>query len=128
MTDPNLFKLTKDDKKHYRQLIRKIDIKKKDLIITVLWPKIESMLDQDQLNSVEVKLIKEINLLLEILDSNQNLNENIVKKILFAFTYFIDDNDDIPDIIPDLGYLDDIKVVEWVLEDIKSLMPEIGLS
>ena len=128
MTDPNLFKLTKDDKKHYRQLIRKIDIKKKDLIITVLWPKIESMLDQDQLNSVEVKLIKEINLLLEILDSNQNLNENIVKKILFAFTYFIDDNDDIPDIIPDLGYLDDIKVVEWVIEDIKSLMPEIGLS
>tara|TARA_B000000557_G_scaffold261292_1_gene260048 strand:- start:1185 stop:1571 length:387 start_codon:yes stop_codon:yes gene_type:complete len=128
MTDPNLFKLTKDDKKHYRQLIRKIDIKKKDLIITVLWPKIESMLDQDQLNSVEVKLIKEINLLLEILDSNQNLNENIVKKILFAFTYFIDDNDDIPDIIPDLGYLDDIKVVEWVIEDIKSLIPEIGIS
>ena len=128
MTDPNLFKLTKDDKKHYRQLIRKIDIKKKDLIITVLWPKIESMLNQDQLNSVEVKLIKEINLLLEILDSNQNLNENIVKKILFAFTYFIDDNDDIPDIIPDLGYLDDIKVVEWVIEDIKSLIPEIGIS
>ena len=128
MTDPNLFKLTKDDKKHYRQLIRKIDIKKKDLIITVLWPKIESMLDQDQLNSVEVKLIKEINLLLEILDSNQNLNENIVKKILFAFTYFIDDNDDIPDVIPDLGYLDDIKVVEWVIEDIKSLIPEIGIS
>jgi len=128
MTDPNLFKLTKDDKKHYRQLIRKIDIKKKDLIITVLWPKIESMLNQDQLNSVEVKLIKEINLLLEILDSNQNLNENIIKKILFAFTYFIDDNDDIPDIIPDLGYLDDIKVVEWVIEDIKSLIPEIGIS
>ena len=128
MTDPNLFKLTKNDKKHYRQLIRKIDIKKKDLIITVLWPKIESMLNQDQLNSVEVKLIKEINLLLEILDSNQNLNENIIKKILFAFTYFIDDNDDIPDIIPDLGYLDDIKVVEWVIEDIKSLIPEIGIS
>jgi len=128
MSNPKLFKLTTDDKNHYQQLIQKINVKRKDVIISVLWPKIESMLAQDKLNVVEVQLIKEINLLLKILDSNQDLPTNIVKKILFAFTYFIDDHDDIPDIIPDFGYLDDIKVVEWVLEDIKSLIPEIGLS
>ena len=41
-------------------------------------------------------------------------------------SYFIDENDDIPDFIPDLGYLDDISVVNWILEDISeeiSLMP-----
>ena len=42
----------------------------------------------------------------------------MVKKILFALTYFIDENDEIPDIIPNYGYLDDIKVVEWVLDDV----------
>ena len=48
---------------------------------------------------------------------------NVLKMILFAFTYFIDENDQIPDSIPDYGYLDDIKVVEWVLNDVRDQVP-----
>ena len=40
-------------------------------------------------------------------------------------SYFIDENDDIPDFIPDLGYLDDISVANWILEDISE---EISLT
>ena len=47
----------------------------------------------------------------KIFESFKNLPENIVKKILFAMSYFIDDEDEIPDIVPKYGYLDDIVVV-----------------
>ena len=40
-------------------------------------------------------------------------------------SYFIDENDEIPDIIPDLGYLDDVKVVEWVMNEIQGQVPKI---
>jgi uncharacterized membrane protein YkvA (DUF1232 family) len=43
-------------------------------------------------------------------------------------TYFVDDNDEIPDMIPDYGYLDDIKVVEWVIDDIQSQIPPMTKS
>jgi len=35
----------------------------------------------------------------------------------------VDENDEIPDSIPDYGYLDDIKVVEWVLNDVRDQVP-----
>ena len=47
----------------------------------------------------------------KIFETFKNLPENIVKKILFAKSYFIDDEDEIPDIVPKYGYLDDIVVV-----------------
>ena len=39
-------------------------------------------------------------------------------------SYFIDENDEIPDIIPNYGYLDDISVVSWILEDIQQTVQE----
>ncbi|GIS72414.1 MAG: hypothetical protein CM1200mP10_19910 [Candidatus Neomarinimicrobiota bacterium] len=36
------------------------------------------------------------------------------QKILFALQYFIDPDDDIPDSIPKLGFLDDAAVVRWM--------------
>ena len=78
---------------------------------------------QGDLNSVEINLINEIAILMGILELHPDLAENTIKKILFSLTYFIDVNDEIPDIIPDYGYLDDKKVVEWVIEDIKDQIP-----
>ena len=43
----------------------------------------------------------------------------MIKKILFAMSYVINEDDEIPDIIPNIGYLDDISVVAWILEDIE---------
>ena len=123
MTDPKLFQLTPEDKSHYRTLIQKVDVSRKNVITGILGPKIEPMMKQGNLNSVEINLINEIATLMGILELHPDLAENTIKKILFALTYFIDENDEIPDIIPDYGYLDDKKVVEWVIEDIKDQIP-----
>ena len=40
-------------------------------------------------------------------------------------SYFIDENDEIPDVIPNYGYLDDITVVSWILNDIEDKLPQI---
>ncbi len=40
-------------------------------------------------------------------------------------SYFIDENYEIPDIIPDYGYLDDVKVVSWVIDDIRNQIPKM---
>ena len=76
------------------------------------------MIKKGNLNSVEIILIDDIAKLIGILELYPDLPTNMVKMILFALTYFIDENDEIPDIIPNYGYLDDIKVVEWVLDDV----------
>ena len=123
MTDPKLFQLTPEDKSHYRTLIQKVDVSRKNVITGILGPKIESMMKQGNLNSVEINLINEIATLMCILELHPDLAENTIKKILFALTYFIDENDEIPDIIPDYVYLDDKKVVEWGIEDIKDQIP-----
>ena len=34
-------------------------------------------------------------------------------------SYFIDENDEVPDIIPKYGYLDDLTVVNRAMEDIQ---------
>ncbi len=86
------------------------------------------MLDEGRLNSVEVALIDDIAKLMGILELYPELPQPVVKKILFAMTYFVDENDEIPDMIPDYGYLDDVKVVEWVIDDIQDQIPPMTKS
>ena len=43
-------------------------------------------------------------------------------------SYFIDDEDEIPDIVPKYGYLDDIVVVSWIVTKINKELPEIGIA
>ena len=63
-----------------------------------------------------------------ILKENLDLPKLVIQKILFAMSYFIDENDEIPDIIPEYGYLDDLTVVNWVMEDIQKKMPEVATT
>ena len=128
MTDPKLFQLTEKDKAKYLELIDKIDTDHSRAVTKVIGRKISTMLDDGKLNSVEVALIDDISMLLEVLELQSELPNSVIKKILFAMTYFVDDDDEIPDVIPDYGYLDDIKVVEWVLDDIQSLIPPMAKS
>ena len=86
--------------------------------------KIQDMLDGGNLNSLETELIKDMARLSEILEENNELSKPILKKILFAMSYFIDENDEIPDIIPDYGYLDDITIVSWIMRDIQGQIPK----
>ena len=106
-------------------MIKQIDPGHQNSIIKVLGIKIQTMLDEGHLNSVEVELIEDVARLAEILELYPGLPETVIKKILFAMSYFIDENDEIPDIIPDYGYLDDVKVVNWVIDDIRNQIPKM---
>ena len=124
MVDPNLFRLTKKDKEHYHKLIEKIDLKVMPSIMKMLGPKLQGMLSSN-LNEIELRLIKNISALVGILQTYPNLTESIQKRILFSISYFCDEDDEIPDIIPDYGYLDDAAVVHWVIDRIKRELPGI---
>ena len=119
MNDPKLFRITDEDKVHYSDLIEQVEINNKDSIIELLGIKIQDMLDDGNLNSLETKLINEMTRLVEILEKTNTLSKLNTKKILFAMSYFIDEDDEIPDIIPNYGYLDDITIVSWIINDIE---------
>jgi len=120
-----LFQITEEDKAHYRELIEKIDPAHKNSIIDILGIKIQTILNEGNINAVEAKLIEDMAHLVKILELHTDLPELIIKKVLFAMSYFIDENDEIPDIIPDYGYLDDVTVVSWVMNDIQDQIPDI---
>ena len=96
MKDTNLFKLTEKDKDQYNKLIEKIDPNLKYSILTKVGPKLLKILEKDKINILQARLIKDINYLVEVLESNPTLNDLSVKRILFAFSYFFNENDEIP--------------------------------
>ena len=125
MSNLKLFQITKEDKDHYKKIIQKIDVNNKEIIIKVLGEKIQKILNHSSLNKAEVILIEDMGKLSRILKDNLDLPKLVIQKILFAMSYFIDENDEIPDIIPEYGYLDDLTVVNWVMEDIQKNLPEV---
>ena len=124
MNDHKLFRITDEDKVHYSDLIEQVKINNKDSIIESLGIKIQDMLDDGNLNSLETELINEMTRLVEILEKTNTLSKLNTKKILFAMSYFIDEDDEIPDIIPNYGYLDDITIVSWIINDIEMKEPK----
>ena len=128
MADPKIFTLNDQDKLRYLNLIEKINPDNKYEIIKVLGQKIQLLIDEKKINSIEIELINDMSNFVDVLEKYPNLPENIVKKILFAMSYFIDDNDEIPDVIPKYGYLDDIAVVKWVIQEIHNSLPEVGVA
>ena len=128
MSDLKFFHLRIQYKLRYLKLIEKINPKHKDEIVLVLGEKIQDILKEGKINSIEIELINEMARFVKIFESFKNLPENIVKKILFAMSYFIDDEDEIPDIVPKYGYLDDIVVVRWIVTEINKELPEIGVA
>ena len=123
-----LFHLEKRDKLRYLKLIEKINPKHKDEIVLVLGEKIQDILKEKNITSIEIELINEMARFVKIFESFKNLPVNILKKILFAMSYFIDNEDEIPDIVPKYGYLDDIVVVRWIVTEINKELPETGVD
>ena len=126
MTDVKLFQITEKDKDHYKKIIHEIDVNNKEIIIKVLGEKIQKILNHGSLNKAEVILIEDMGKLSSILKENLDLPKLVIQKILFAMSYFIDEDDEIPDFIPEYGYLDDLTVVNWVMEDIQKILPEVA--
>jgi len=115
----NSLQLNEADIKKYRKIIDEIDISEKEKILTVAVIKITKLFENKNLSQVQLILVQEINALYRILKTNSNLEELIQQKIIFAIKYFLKKQDDIPDDIPGIGYLDDLAVVDWIIHDIK---------
>ena len=103
-----------------------MDVNNMEIIIKVLGEKIQKIINHGNLNRAEVILIEDMGKLSRILEENLDLPKLVIQKILFAMSYFIDENDEIPDIIPEYGYLDDLTVVNWIMEDIQKKLPEVA--
>jgi hypothetical protein len=128
MNISNLFQLTEEDKDRYRKLIDKIDLDSSDDVISMLNPKLDRLIASDRLNDIEIDLIKNVSVLLSIYKTYPDLTDSIRKRILFAISYFCDEDDDIPDIVPDIGYLDDAVVANWVIASISKDLPEVSIA
>lgn len=115
----NSLKLTENDIKKYRLEIDNIDISEKDEILVKAFVKITKLFENKKLDQFQVVLAQEINSLHNVLQRSSNLEQLVQKKIIFALKYFLKGQDDIPDDIPGLGFLDDLTVVDWVIQDIK---------
>lgn len=111
--------LTEQDIHKYRKIIDEIDLNHKDRVLTETFIKITKLLKNKKLNKLQLILLQEINGLYNILKNRPTLEELVQQKIIFALKYFLKGQDDIPDDIPGIGFLDDLTVVDWVIQDIK---------
>ena len=128
MNISKIFELTDEDKAKYQLMIDKIDLSKSSEVIDTLNSKLDSLIDSKKLNSIETDLIKNVSVLLNIYQTYPDLTDSIKRRIIFAISYFCNSDDDIPDIVPEIGYLDDAVVARWVIESIGKELPEVSLA
>ena len=128
MNISKLFQLTTKDKAQYQKLIDDINLNSSDEVIKTLNVKLDKLIESGKLNDIEVDLIKNVSVLVSIYQTYPDLTDSIRKRILFAISYFCDVNDDIPDIVPEIGYLDDAAVARWVIESVGLELPEVSLA
>ena len=128
MNISKIFQLTEEDKAEYKLLIDKIDLNDASKIIDMLNFKLDTMTTSKSLNSIETDLIKYVSVLLNIYQTYLDLTYSIKRRIIFALSYFCDSNDDIPDVVPEIGYLDDAVVARWVIESVGRELPDVSLA
>mgnify|MGYP006091947635 CR=1 FL=1 len=128
MNISKIFQLTEEDKAHYLTLIDKIDLNKSPEVIQSLNLKLDDLVSSKNLNIVETDLIKNVSVLLSIYQTYPDLTESIKKRIIFAISYFCESDDDIPDIVPEIGYLDDAVVARWVIDLINADLPAVSFA
>ena len=121
MNISKIFELTDEDKAKYQLMIDKIDLSKSTEVIDTLNLKLDNLIDLKKLNSIETDLIKNVSVLLNIYQTYPDLTDSIKRRIIFAISYFCNSDDDIPDVVPQIGYLDDAVVARWVVDSIGNL-------
>ncbi len=117
-THPEEFKLTEEDIRKTEQKIAAFDLSKEQAILAVIPKKLESMVKSIKLNEFTTELINDVSRLYNILSAMPSLNDDLKRRILYALDYFVVDDDEIPDEIPGLGYLDDLVVVRYIVDQI----------
>ena len=118
METPNQIQLTEKDKARYRKDIEKIDIEIEQEVMKCIPDKLDLLMGLSHLDNAQLQLVQDVAKLYQFLSTYPIQSIELRKKILFALQYFIDPDDDIPDSIPKLGFLDDAAVVRWIVDDI----------
>ena len=118
----NTVTLTQEDKLKYLDQIHKFDLSKKTELMKTVPEKLNILLRNRTLNSIQVQLINDLVQLFKLLEDNPNMSEEIQKKILFSLDYFSNVDDEIPDSIPIYGLLDDSAVVNWIVNGLQGTL------
>ena len=118
METPNQIQLTEKDKERYRKDIEKVDLEIEQEVMKCIPDKLDLLMGLSHLDNAQLQLVQDVAKLYQFLSTNPIQSIELRKKILFALQYFIDPDDDIPDSIPKLGFLDDAAVVRWIVDDL----------
>ena len=118
METPNQIQLTEKDKARYRKDIEKIDLEIEQEVMKCIPDKLDLLMGLSHLDNAQLQLVQDVAKLYQFLSTYPIKSIELRKKILFALQYFIDPDDDIPDSIPKLGFLDDAAVVRWIVDDL----------
>ena len=118
METPNQIQLTEKDKARYRKEIEKVDLEIEQEIMKRIPDKLDMLMGSSHLDNAQLQLVQDVAKLYQFLSTFPLQSIELRQKILFALQYFIDPDDEIPDSIPKLGFLDDAAVVRWIIDDI----------
>ncbi len=118
------FKLTQDDILRYEQKIAAIDISIQNHLIDKVSDKIENLLNKTAMTALQAELLRDVSRLVMILKNVPDLDITSRRKIIFALQYFYDPDDEIPDSVSVLGFLDDAIVVKWIVDQVLVEYPE----
>lgn len=119
------FRLTEEDVARYQEEIEKFPVQDEEAILHRLPKKLKGVATDRQLSTFVVDLVEDVELLYLALTREEHVPEYRRKMILFALNYFIEAEDEIPDRINILGYMDDAVLIRWVVDKIKREAPEI---
>ena len=118
METPNQIQLTEKDKARYRKEIEQVDLEIEKEVLSRVPDKLELLIGSSHLDNAQLQLVQDVAKLYQFLSTYPIQSTELRQKILFALQYFIDPDDDIPDSIPKIGFLDDAAVVRWIIDDI----------
>ena len=118
METPNQIQLTEKDKARYRKEIEQVDLEIEKEVLSRVPDKLELLIGSSHRDNAQLQLVQDVAKLYQFLSTYPIQSTELRQKILFALQYFVDPDDDIPDSIPKIGFLDDAAVVRWIEDDI----------
>jgi hypothetical protein len=119
-THPEEFKLTEEDIQRTEKQITEMDLTREQSILAELPLKLDELLKSSDMDDFTIELINNVSKLYNVIMSLPALHDDLKRRILYALDYFVDKDDEIPDEIPEFGYLDDLVIVRYVEDQIMS--------
>jgi len=117
-THPEEFKLTEEDIQRTEKQITEMDLTREQSILAELPLKLDALLKSSDMDDFTIELINNVSKLYNVIMSLPTLHDDLKRRILYALDYFVDKDDEIPDEIPEFGYLDDLVIVRYVVDQI----------